>query len=155
MSPHHVQVAATGAWHTPSGPFVTPAGPERDRPAGQDPPMTTTSVPDAGAPHSTDSHSTHPVTVPDDGWEAIGAPDAPGGVTAVLLTTITINGVPFHATAIQVVDQLSDNVGYAQVGVQSDTYLDHLAVVTDPDGPWMTMTIAGRPYVVYLAPYCS
>lgn len=89
------------------------------------------------------------ITIPDDAWEPN---TALGDGRARLLTKLTINGVPLHLEAWALEDEEDeDGVRHALV---DDDDLDRLVEAVGADGPFRTLEIGGRDYVLVATPYC-
>ena len=62
----------------------------------------------------------------------------------------SIEGVPFHLTAFEVI---TDPTSGVQEAVINDEDLGRIHGALGNDGPWMTVDIAGRDYVIIADPY--
>lgn len=82
------------------------------------------------------------VRVADDAWQTVED-------GAWLLATIAVNGVELHLEAIEVTLEGSLQVGVLGMG---DSF-DRWSVAADNDGPFQTVEIMGRHYVLFASPY--
>ncbi|SEM79165.1 hypothetical protein [Streptacidiphilus jiangxiensis] len=93
--------------------------------------------------------------VPASAWEAIGDEGQEGGVWARVVTQITINGVQFHLEGWQIEEpSYGDGTAYLQAALQQDDSLAQLADAVAADGPFTTVSVNGRSYVLVASPYC-
>lgn len=84
--------------------------------------------------------------------EEIGEEDEPGGTGAILLGSVTVCGVPFHAQGWQVAPD-PDGTGLQDVLQRSEEVATIHHLLEGDREPWQTVTIADREYVFVLAPY--
>ena len=94
-----------------------------------------------------DTTTTH-ITIPDEAWEpALADAEDPENH---LIAAISINGVPLHLEAVEVVE-----TGWkAQAQIDSFTDLEKLAVAVVADTAFRTWERNGRQYVLVATPYC-
>lgn len=70
--------------------------------------------------------------------------------TSRLIGSIWIGDLPFHVTAIAVVD----DDGFQRAAAEGDDeLLDFFTAAFQPDGGWMATEIDGRDYVLFLEPH--
>ena len=82
-------------------------------------------------------------------WTACGDSDEPGGEDAQLLGTAWIGQTPFHVLALQVEDR-DDGI---QTALQRDDDLGLAMNALGDQGPYGTVEIDGRPYVLLISPH--
>lgn len=84
-------------------------------------------------------------------WEPTGSDDNP---RSRLLATLYIEGWAFHVEAYEVKEKEG-----SYFHVTSDTMfeddLDHYYAAANADGPFQTIRIEGREYVIVMTPFCS
>jgi hypothetical protein len=88
------------------------------------------------------------ISIPDDAWMEADSKNT-------LTTTLQINETYFHLTAMRVLP------GTPPEGLQrladdpegENSELDMLASIFQPDGPWDTLKIHGRDYLVFMDPF--
>jgi hypothetical protein len=101
------------------------------------------------------------LTIPEDVWREHGEWPHPGDPTTAhfqpsdrLSATLTINGTPFFAEAYALVHGEQQAAIQQQAAMQDDDDLDLHHQAAHGDGPFQTMTIRGREYVVVVTPHC-
>lgn len=83
----------------------------------------------------------------DFGFQSCGDED---DSTSRLIGSAWIGDLPFHVTAIAVVD----DDGFQRAAAEGDDeLLDFFTAAFQPDGGWMTTEINGRDYVLFLEPH--
>jgi hypothetical protein len=87
------------------------------------------------------------VTIADDAWEDNSCEYPPH---SRLYAVLKINGTLFHLDAREVTVDASGNQDF--VAYPGDAAL--LGEALGGDGPYQTLTIAGRDYAVFASPYC-
>lgn len=92
------------------------------------------------------------VTIPDDRWEAIGTPDPDDGLDGRerLLAEIVVNGMPMHLEAWEIADPGPLNFQEAKV---DDESLASIGAALGQSGPFDTLPIGGREYVLIASPH--
>jgi len=92
------------------------------------------------------------ITLDIEDLDEIGNEDEPGGTGAILLGSVTVCGVPFHAQGYQMAPD-PDGTGLQDALQQTDEFAQlHHALEGDRE-PWQTIAIADREYVFILAPF--
>lgn len=81
-------------------------------------------------------------SIPEDHWEPSGEED--GDPTSRLTAAALVNGIPMHFEA-HVVEEI-DGVQRAVGDYPED--LDSISQIANPDGPFYTVSIRGRDYVL-------
>jgi len=107
-----------------------------------------TAAPEDEAPEALDSDDVA-ITIPDSAWRPCGNEDEPGGERGVLAAAVTVNGTYHHAVAYRVVEEAHD----FQRVEQRDEDVDHYVAACGASGSFVTTTIAGAPYLVFVTPF--
>jgi hypothetical protein len=89
------------------------------------------------------------VDVPESAWEPTGSEEDP---TSRLLAALVVCGYYHHLEAYAVKE---DPEGYQQIAdpLFSENF-EGMCSLGGPDGPFQTITIKGREYVLAMTPYC-
>lgn len=87
------------------------------------------------------------IVIPDDNWQEAGVAEDP---SSRLLCTFVINGMHYHVEAFATV--MVDGV---QLAAHNDCErsLDGMFEIGQPGGPFETMEIRGREYILTMTPY--
>ena len=93
-------------------------------------------------------HSAH-IDLAEVNWIEGGDPEEPGGAKAQLYGTVQIDQAPFHVMALQV----TQNDKEPQAALQRDDDLVSAMKALGDQGPYETVEIGGRPYVLLLSPH--
>jgi len=89
------------------------------------------------------------ITIPDAAWRLCGDEDEPGAERGVLTAVVTVNGTYHHAVAYRVAEEAHD----FQRVEQRDEDVDHYVAACGASGPFVTTTIAGARYLVFVTPF--
>jgi hypothetical protein len=94
---------------------------------------------------------TIPIAVPKDAWAFTGPERAP---MSRLMAQLEINGCPLHLEAYQVTTTRRDvpNIQMAE-DPEFDDVLEHLQRAVYGDGPWQTVELFDREYILVATPY--
>ena len=86
--------------------------------------------------------------IPESEWHETGAV----GDRSHLLAAITVNNLDFHVEAFEV----NDLDPFGQVAAQKyhDEAFERWSAAASPDGPFETVSIGGRNYVLFMSPFC-
>lgn len=87
--------------------------------------------------------------IPPDAWRTAG-PE--GDASAILHAVIEINGCSMHLEAIATTAADGEQRGATD---ETDATLDLLSVATGAGDPWETVSIGGRAYVLFSAPFAE
>ena len=89
--------------------------------------------------------------IPEDAWEPTGVEE--DTLSSRLSVTLFINGVPHHLEAYEV--KINEKSGAQEpVDVVFESNIGGIGIVSEPDGPWHTVSIKGKEYVVVMTPFC-
>lgn len=84
------------------------------------------------------------LVIPDEAWEDLG--------DGRLMAQVQIGTAMFHAEALEVETTASEQRGVTD---SAQNQVELLAALDSPTGPWETLEIKGKNYVLFITPFCD